>query len=596
MKFRLFLLLIVLSLSFGSAFAQMQSRIEGFGDGEAAQKYVDWIEKAIIEERWSEAHAAAERAKDFANVSSDISYLLACIRNHEGRDRTSIVEALDTALETNRWVNYNKNDALIFKASELISMRKYRDALACLEDNQTSLAASDLRLCAYRGMANSGDVYALGRFRSNLLQTMDRYPRNPSPLRIFLVYARGKRPEYPYDTDLLEFVLRRLPFVVEFDPELAWLAASFIRDTEEAKRYVMAYRAGAYSGIQSGDFKPHPGSIPIALNFGLLADRDAVEELFSGTRGPNNPLQAGLPADGNPVLDRRLLAEVFDLLRSDDGRDYFTEKLLSFTGLIFTDGDSDGIIESYANYESGVIKDFAYDRNQDNSFDSRILFNNDGYPDIAGIPVIGQGRASVARVQWERYPYVKYITSEDGAFSFAPGSYAYAAVDLVVLGGSKNYAGLPYPVPLDLYFDLTVRSLVSFASSITRSSAEFEEGTEQIFLDRGIPRQAVEILDRKQVSVTYFRNGLPFEQYLDMDADGRMETKRTFRRPEPGAATELYYEIINYQSLIESSESDWTGDGVYKTGEVYLKDGSVVYSWDMDGSGFMNYSETNTEQ
>jgi hypothetical protein len=25
--------------------------------------------------------------------------------------------------------------------------------------------------------------------------------------------------------------------------------------------------------------------------------------------------------------------------------------------------------------------------------------------------------------------------------------------------------------------------------------------------------------------------------------------------------------------------------------EVYLPDGSVVYSWDMDGSGTMNYSE-----
>jgi hypothetical protein len=595
MKLRLFLLLIVFICAFGGAFAQMQSRVDGFGDGEAAGQYVDWIEKAIIEERWSEALAAVERAKDFANVSSDISYLLALLRNHEGKDRTGIVEALDTAIETNRWVNYKKSDALIFKASELISMRKYRDALACLEENDLSYEASDLRLCAYRGMANSGDVNALGRFRSNLLLTMDRYPRNPSPLRIFLMYARGKRPEYPYDTDVLEFVLRRLPFVVEFDPELAWLAAPFIRDTEEAKRYVMSYRAGALSNFQSRDFRPHPGSIPLALNLGLLADRDAVEEMFSGTRGPNNPLQAGIPADGNPVLDRRLLAEVFDLLRSDDGRDFFTEKLLSFTGLIVTDWDSDGIIENYASYESGVLKEFAYDRNQYNTFDSRILFNNDGYPDIAAIPVLGQGRASVARIQWERYPYVKSAALENEYYSFAPGSYAYTAVDLVILGGSKNYSGLPYPVPLDLYFDLTRRTFVSFASSLTRPSAEFEGGTEQIFFDRGIPRQAVETLNGKQVSVTNFRNGLPFEQYLDMDADGKMETIRGFRRPEPGSATELYYEIINYQSLTASSESDWTGDGVYKTGEMYLKDGSIVYSWDMDGSGLMNYSETDTE-
>jgi hypothetical protein len=48
---------------------------------------------------------------------------------------------------------------------------------------------------------------------------------------------------------------------------------------------------------------------------------------------------------------------------------------------------------------------------------------------------------------------------------------------------------------------------------------------------------------------------------------------------------------FNYRLLIASSESDWTGEGRFMTGEVYLQDGSVVYSWDMDGSGIMNYSE-----
>jgi len=51
-------------------------------------------------------------------------------------------------------------------------------------------------------------------------------------------------------------------------------------------------------------------------------------------------------------------------------------------------------------------------------------------------------------------------------------------------------------------------------------------------------------------------------------------------------------ETFNYRRLIASSESDWTGQGKFKTGEVYQKDGSVVYSWDTDGAGEMNYSET----
>jgi len=72
-----------------------------------------------------------------------------------------------------------------------------------------------------------------------------------------------------------------------------------------------------------------------------------------------------------------------------------------------------------------------------------------------------------------------------------------------------------------------------------------------------------------------------------------METIRRFRRPPPGYEPE---NILDYRRLIASSESDWSGDGTYKTKEVYLPDGSVVYSFDMDGGGEMNYSETGNKK
>jgi hypothetical protein len=34
-----------------------------------------------------------------------------------------------------------------------------------------------------------------------------------------------------------------------------------------------------------------------------------------------------------------------------------------------------------------------------------------------------------------------------------------------------------------------------------------------------------------------------------------------------------------------SSESDWSGDGTFSTAELYQEDGSVVYTFDADGSG-----------
>jgi hypothetical protein len=97
---------------------------------------------------------------------------------------------------------------------------------------------------------------------------------------------------------------------------------------------------------------------------------------------------------------------------------------------------------------------------------------------------------------------------------------------------------------------------------------------EQIFLNRGIPVRAEVTLNNAIVSVTEFENGYPVVQRLDMDLDGRMETVRNFDK-----------------SSIRAAESDWYGGGVFGSAELYREDGSVVYSWDLDGDGTREYSE-----
>jgi hypothetical protein len=596
MKFRPAFILFLFSLAFVNA-QENQSRVQGWGDGEAAQKYVEWVQKAINEKRWIEALAAVERAADFANVSSDISYQLAFVLSYEGRSRTIIVEALDRALEVNRWVIYNENQALLLKARELVAMRKYVNALAVLEQAEESADAMKLRLLALRGMAGAygkgyDPVLALSHFRGQVLAAMDKYPRHTFPLRIFFEYARNRKPQSSEiapsasDRDLLELALKRLPFLWAQDPELVWLAASLISDTDQAKRYVAMYRSGGIPSVQSGKFVPSLHSIPVALNLGLLDDTAAVEELFSV---PETDLVVppGIALQNDPILDVGVMNEVFRLLRSDEGRNFFMEKLLSFTGTITSDDDRDGYIDSKSYYRSGVVREFEFDINQENIFDLRILFSPDGVPVTAKIPVTGN---KSTEVQWERYPSVKEITFTNERFFFRPADFQYMPVDLVILGGSKKYAGPAYPVLTPKYLELTRKALVSFCSSIQRPSIEFEGAAEEIFLEKGLPLRAVESINGKQVSVTDFEKGAPVLQRLDMDMDGRMETIRRFHRADSSWID--LDETFNYRRLIASSESDWTGQGVFKTGEVYRKDGSVVYSWDTDGSGEMNYSET----
>jgi len=598
MKRRHFFLMVLFILCFSHLAPLLladETPAQGWGDANAALQYAKWAQQAVNEGRWSEALAGLERASDFANVSSDISYMLALARFNQGKSRTGIVETLDKAIEINRWVLYSKNDALLFKVEQLIAMRNYYGALIILGQTAESADSAMLRLRALYGLIlNNGSASDLAQFRSLMLSVMEKFPGDTRPLRIFFEYARNRNPEpstlAQSDLNLLNLALRKLSFLLEADPELAWIAAPFIRDTEDARRYTASYRAGGIPNIRNRDFFPSAGSIPIALNLGLINDTEATDELFSGNRGVNSPLPPGIKADGNPVLDKRIITEVYDLLRSEVGRELFTEKLLSYSGLIISDEDNDGYFDSRAFFNVGVVRKFDFDRKQENTFDIQVSFSADGVPVSAEYPVTGNVQAAVV---WERYPSVRQAVLAQEKFIFPPGDFQFAPVSFIVLGGSKSRSGLLIPV-LSQKSELTRRSMVSFCTSITRPSIEFNGAVEQVFFQQGFPWQAVEILNGNNLSVTEFEKGIPVIQYIDLDLDGRMETIRRFHRPGPAYPWPDSEYTFDYRRLVASSESDWTGEGRYKTGEVYLQDGSVVYSWDMDGSGIINYSETDS--
>jgi hypothetical protein len=178
-------------------------------------------------------------------------------------------------------------------------------------------------------------------------------------------------------------------------------------------------------------------------------------------------------------------------------------------------------------------------------------------------------------------------------YLFAPAGFQYAPVRYIEIGGSQNISGLSYLVPVFQNIDLTHQSLISFCSSIIRKSPEIEDAEETIYMNNGVILQVIEKIGGKQVSVTEFERGLPVIQRIDLDLDGSMETIRRFRKP-PQDYT--WQNPLDYRRLIASSESDWSGDGKHKTREVYQPDGSVVYYFDMDGSGIWTHSETGNER
>ena len=538
------------------------------GDPAVAERYVSWIEEAIAAGQWQQALAALNRAVDFANVSSDIPYLLATVLLREGSDRGPVLRALSQAITIRRWARYTEADARLLQARQMIALRRYPAALETLAVRRTAAGedadSAVLRLEALKGLAvgsvlPDGETWrrlealpAPAEFRRRMLETMDRYPLDPRPLRQLFDYA-GKREPTRDDAALMELAFRRLPFLLNVDPELAWMAAPFVNDIAEARRLVGAYRSGSLLPNADG-FRPAPASIALALNLGLLDDIDAVDELFD---------------DGVIAIDKALILSVGELLRSEGGRDALARKLHSYTGAISEDEDGDGIAESRAVYRQGALREYYCDVDQDGLGDMVIVFES-GHPLLAEmntLPAAGSG-GTRATVFWERCPSVEQVTIGRETYLFAPAGFMFPPIGFEELGATESFVGLLFPRRDPQSQGLTRRMLSFFAAYVERPSDEFDGGVERVFLDKGVPFRAEVALDSGAVvAFTDFENGFPIIQRLDLDRDGRMETIRRFRPPAARAA---------------SSESDWNNDGVFEYVEVYREDGSFVYSRDLN--------------
>jgi tetratricopeptide (TPR) repeat protein len=554
---------LALPLLFVLAFPAPAQEDTAGGDPAIAERYVIWAEGELAAGRTAQALAGLERGADYASVSADLLYLLAKTRQTAGRPLRTALEAAAAALENGRWSRYTTAACLLLEAEIFVELRQYDEALFLLESGGTGRAplAASSEPSGGRGaqepaahLADSAEALCLrlrcraglGHDREFILlmkEALDRYPRDPRFPRLLFAFCRNHPPDGAALTrELVNLSLKRLSFLVEDDPELAYLAAPYMADHREAARFVAAYRAQG---------SPHPASLPPALSLGLLDDAQAVTELFSYRAAP-----------GAAVLDRALILDVWDQLRSGEGRDVFRRNLLGYSGVIKEDEDGDGIAEITVNYQNGLITRYTWDADQDRLPEWDIGFN-------AGVPVraeVGAGGGKVILL-WERYPAVLFADLNGVRYIPRPADFFFTPLRFaeLVSGGSL------YPERDTLDTVITERSLLSFAVMTERPSAEFSGGLERTEFQDAIPVLSKTWLRGKLVAETEFSGGRPSVQRADLDNDGRMETIRHFGRGEYGPAV--------------SSESDWDGDGIYEYAEIRQNDGTVKKYWDLDKDG-----------
>ncbi len=569
-----------------SGFSQTQGAAPQTGDAAVAEKYTLWAMDSIKNNHWTEAELALERASDYADVSSDLSYLLALCRSQLKRPRGAVFDALDKAIEADRWRHYEASQALLLKAEMLLEVKDYPGVIHIV--NRLPLSA-DTMVLHLRALKGQDDPVAFQRL---MTRALDLYPHDPRPVSVLFGYASSNVPKLN-ERALVDLALNRLSLLVSDDPSLGYKAAPFVRNPGDARRLVETYRAGG---------NPHPASLPIALKLGVIDEQVMIRDLFAYTTN-----QYSVKNQQEHVLDIGLIRSLWDLLRNNESREEFARNLSAFSGVIIEDRDNDSYPESYARYHQGQTELYSYDADQD-GLPEIVLHFGDELPrraevvtmddsfEIKGFssyPLKADDRAIIS-LEYFRYPSVKSARLGQTEYFPVYREFLFAPVDFVSITG-RGLPNVPlYPELNPSVSRLTKRSLISFSNIIKRPSRDFPEAIEEIHLTNSVVNRAREILpDGRMASEMFFELGQPYLQYIDLDMDGRRETRRLFKR-EPGVPSPGD-DPTDYKLILEKSESDWDGDGMYEYGELHLPGGLIERSWDNDGDGIRESREMRPE-
>ncbi|MDR2901348.1 MAG: hypothetical protein LBV20_07510 [Treponema sp.] len=571
-----------------SAFSQTD--VLKTGDAAMAEKYVEWAEDSIKNGRWAEAESALERASDFADVSSDVSYLLALCREKLNRPRGAVLRAVDIAIETKRWTNYEVSSALLLKAEMLLAVKDYPGLIDIVNQLPESSDTMVLHLRALKGLDDAPSFLRL------MSRAFNVYQHDPRPVSILFHFVDAHVPKLN-ERALIDIALRRMPLLVTKDPSLAYKTVPFMTNIDDARRLMEIYRA---------ENSPHPESLPAALELGVIDEETMMKDFFSYTTNQFSSIN-----QTERTLSLKLVRDLWNLLRNNESRDEFTRNLLSFSGVIVEDRDEDSYPESFARYEMGKIRFYDYDADQDRLPELLLdFYDGDELPHKAELaaadadthesgfsayPLQSDDRSKIS-LEYFAYPSVKSARLAQAEYFPVYREFFFAPVDFVPIvdagieDADVNALMLMYPELSSSISRLTKRSLISFANFIKRPSREFPEALEEIHLTNSVVNRAREVLpDGTIVSEMFFELGEPYLQYVDLDFDGKRETRRLFKREHrldfPGV------DPTDYQPVLEKSESDWDGDDLYEYGELYLPDGMIERSWDSDGDGIREMKE-----
>jgi len=480
----------------------------------------------------AEAMRLLDEALSYAPADADANYLRALAGASAGEAPAQVIPHLEAALASNDFRTSSVLDARLLYASLLVRTHRSAQAMRMLSGLPHSAEYLYVECRAALALRNS-EVS-----RSDVLESLRRYPADPRPL-IFWLQASGRPYAVPADMAVIKVAFGALDALKDIDPSVLVALAPYAPDAETGRLLIREFRA---TGGQS------PQATVLALRYGLIGEAKATGEMFGGS-------YARAPTD---------IIELLGLLSSVESRAGFRHAFAEFSGIVSRDDDRDGFPESVTHYTAGQPSDWVLDADQDGQPEFVMVF-------AAGEPrsaVVHAGSTTIA-MRYGPWPHAVRLDFSDaaGRRSYALGPSVFA-VPLVRFDSIMDQAGTPYLIRRDDAAPPTEHGVATLAYAVeTRDTG----GTTDAELYNGIPERSWWHDALGGSGMAIYSNGLPSDERLDLDGDGRAEARRVWGRTSDGAAQPLYMEM------------DFNSDGLYEYRETLIE--PFIKAWDYDSDG-----------
>lgn len=572
-----FLVLVFFALfAGGMSFSQNSASV---ANRTTAIRCLKLAESCLTGNDFESAKSQAELGLSYDDSISDLFYIKAAACVNLGYKKAEIIQSLDTAFEKNNWVDYTTTGARILYADLLSDRGDYEKSLKILDDDPFIYSA-DAEFVRIKNYYRMGSQASISQARNKTNAARRIYASDYRFMQCFFYFevlylldAEIHKREYVMP-DIVRTIaasyLLHLPDYSGKNQELE-LMASFFAEGDEKDRLIRA--------IDAKDMSIQPLLAIAGLRQGLYTDKQAFDLFFQTSQ---NKIQL------------TLLQCLCSLIKDEEVRYEFSEKMTNFEGIVTADLDFDLQDELTLEYKKGRPSSFEYS------------FHNDGIVDLRAECDLGSPKlvklGSFAEISYYDFPEVSLIYENRGSrdeisFEFLRKSFDYKIFEMKA---DEVLASLN----LDFYIPLlpeeikipSAEEIRHYCNQMKFHIDERDNASLVYTMFEGQPVEASFYEGDKLYASCSFTDQLPFVRLCDYDGDRFFETEEFFNlytndgskisAHNKDMVSKVFSDFAGKQNLFLNKVCiDRNGNKAVEFSEEYTEDGDTITIWDNNDDG-----------